>query len=126
MFEKRHFDPNKRYKVDKGKALVAGAIATAALVKGYNALGQRPDPTSNAPRVERTVEQGDTPWSIARHNAQPGSEIRDNVKIIMESQTGSNPDLLEIGEKVSIPLEPGSPAIKELQKQQNPNQTQGE
>lgn len=119
MSEKRHFDPNKRYKVNKGKALIVGAIATAGLAKGYNALGQKSDPTSKAPRVERTVQQGDTPWSIARHNAQPGSDIRDNVKIIMESQTGTNPDILEMGERVSVPVEPGSKGAEDLQNKLN-------
>ncbi|HUR48879.1 MAG TPA: LysM domain-containing protein [Acidimicrobiales bacterium] len=62
----------------------------------------RPAAVSSGPVVSRTVEPGDTLWSIAR-SVQPKGDVRPLVDRILSSRGGSP---LQVGEEITVPTAP--------------------
>ena len=59
----------------------------------------RPAAVSSGPVVSRTVQPGDTAWSIAR-SVQPEGDVRPLVDRILSSR-GGRP--LQVGEEINVP-----------------------
>jgi LysM repeat protein len=87
-------------------ALFATTVWWAAQPGGLGGTGSgplttpRPAAVSSGPVVSRTVQPGDTLWSIAR-SVQPTGDVRPLVDQILSTR-GGRP--LQVGEEITVPV----------------------
>ena len=81
-------------------AQAGGVPAQLGGTSGGPLPNTRPAAVSQGPVVSRTVQPGDTIWSIARR-VQPQGDVRPVVDRILSTR-GGRP--LQVGEEITVPL----------------------
>lgn len=80
--------------------VLATAVVTVFLLLASAGAADEPPP----PTVTYTVEPGDTLWAIATELAEPGSDLRDTVDIIM-ALNGLADATIRPGQSMRLPTE---------------------